>query len=363
MSAVRVEHLYVHVPFCTHICPYCAFHKERNLTPAMNAYLPALSRELEYLQKSGVSRPRTVFFGGGTPSALGIKQLEIMASAWPFPPAEEFTLESNPATITPRKAALLRRWGVNRISLGVQSFDPAMLQLLGRVHTREQVRRTVDILRDAGFDNINIDLMFSLPGQSPQLWEQTLTEAIALNPEHVSAYNLTYEEDTDFLRRFQQGEFRQEEETNRRMFDLAADMLEAAGLTRYEVSNFATSGQECRHNQAIWDGNDYAGAGPSACSTIGGTRLTNISDTMAWAVALLENGGPPPRSEESLTPEMRRLERLGTALRTRGGLPAADIGDRLPDLVAGGLVETDSGRARLTREGMAVADSIAAWLA
>jgi oxygen-independent coproporphyrinogen-3 oxidase len=354
-----VQHLYVHVPFCTHICPYCAFHKERNLTPALKAFLPALQQELAWARREFDLRPTTIFFGGGTPTALSLSQLESLFAHWPFQGVDEFTFEANPLTISPAKAAVLRAAGVNRISLGVQAFDEQALRLLGRTHRREGIHASMRSLRRAGFSNINIDLMFSLPGQTLDDWQATLREAVALEPNHISTYNLTYEEDTEFLHRFQRGEFTQEESLNRDMAEAAVDILGAAGFHPYEISNFARPGFECHHNAAIWDGASYLGLGPSACSTIGNVRWKNTPHTQTYAHTLAATGAPP-REFELLTPAQRHQERILLGLRTTRGIPAAWIASApaLPDLLEEGLLESAGDRYRLTRAGRLVADSI-----
>jgi oxygen-independent coproporphyrinogen-3 oxidase len=359
-----VRHLYVHVPFCTHICPYCAFHKERNLTPALNAFLPALQQEVAWARREFDLQPATIFFGGGTPTALSLSQLESLFAHWPFQDVEEFTFEANPLTISPAKAAVLRAAGVNRISLGVQAFDEPALRLLGRTHRREGIHASLRSLRLAGFSNINLDLMFSLPGQTLDAWQAALREAVALAPDHISTYNLTYEEDTEFLQRFQRGEFTQEESLNRSMAEAAMDILGAAGFHHYEISNFARPGFQCRHNAAIWDGASYLGLGPSACSTVDSRRWKNTAHTQAYADALAATGSPP-RAFEPLTPAQRRQEDILLGLRTARGIPAAWIASApaLPDLLEEGLLESTPGRYRLTRAGRLVADSVTELLA
>ncbi|MDX6765878.1 MAG: radical SAM family heme chaperone HemW [Candidatus Methylacidiphilales bacterium] len=357
-----ISHLYVHIPFCTHICPYCAFHKERNLLPAMKAFLPALKLEIARARDIFDLQPETVFFGGGTPSALSISQLEDLFSIWPrtWTDVPEFTFEANPMTFSPDKARRLRDWGVNRISLGVQSFDDGLLQLLGRTHRRDDIRRTMDLLRGAGFRNINVDLMFSLPGQTIGQWVDSLEQALALQPEHISTYNLTYEEDTAFLEKHRRGEFVSDESTDRSHFTCAMDVLETAGYGQYEISNFARPGFESRHNQAIWEGRDYLGLGPSAVSTVGGLRWKNIADTLRYAASVRE-GGPSEREEEILTEDLRQDERTMLALRTREGVPAAWLvrkAEETARLLEAGLLERSGDRFTLTRFGKLVADSV-----
>ncbi len=359
-SRPAVSHLYVHIPFCTHICPYCAFHKEKNLLPAMKAFLPALKTELQTARQRYDVQPQTAFFGGGTPSALSLSQLDDLFSVWPWVEIPEFTFEANPMTFSPEKARHLRQWGVNRISLGVQSFDNSLLQLLGRTHKRDDIPRTMDLLRDAGFSNINIDLMFSLPGQTLAQWEDSLHQALALAPEHLSTYNLTYEEDTEFLRKHEAGTFSSSESTDRDHFSLAMDLLKSAGYGQYEISNFSRPGFESRHNQAIWDGKDYLGLGPSAVSTVESRRWKNIPDTLRYADSVRETG-TSLCEDEPLSAEIRLEERILLALRIREGVPLAWLKDKQSEaqqLVQEGLAEVINDHLTLTRAGKLVADSV-----
>lgn len=359
--AQPIGHLYVHVPFCTHICPYCAFVKTKNTLPLMKAFLPALKAELKRAVAEHEIQPRTVYFGGGTPSALSPVQLEDLFSGWPFGAVEEFTMEVNPATITPGKAELLRRVGVNRISLGVQSFDPAELKLLGRTHTAEQVAETVAILRRAGFDNISIDLMFALPGQDLAGWRRNLDAAVALEPQHVSAYNLTFEEDTEFLTRLESGEFKADSERDAAFFELTVEHLGPLGFEAYEISNFAREGWQSLHNRAYWEGKDYLGFGPGACSTVGLERYTNTGDVERYCRETVE-GGMSPRETEPLTSHTRQVERIVLGLRTSRGVSLREMEPWqgvVDQLKTEGWLVTNGDRAILTPRGRLVADSIA----
>jgi oxygen-independent coproporphyrinogen-3 oxidase len=226
-------------------------------------------------------RPETIFFGGGTPTALTTAQLDFLLSGFrgqlDLSTLREWTFEANPGSVSEAKAKLLREFEVDRVSLGVQSFDDELLGLLGREHSAAQAEASFQLLRRAGFANLNVDLMFGLPGQTLAQWEATLRRALALEPEHISAYCLTYEEDTDFFRRHVRGEFWVDAEADADFFTLADELLGAAGFDHYEVSNYARPGFESVHNRAYWSGEDYLGLGPSAVSTVGLRRWQNIS--------------------------------------------------------------------------------------
>ncbi|NJK92191.1 MAG: radical SAM family heme chaperone HemW [Blastochloris sp.] len=359
-----IRHLYVHVPFCTHICPYCAFYKMRNTLPEMKSFLPALKQELAWAQKQFDLQLETVFFGGGTPSALSVSQLEFLFEGWSLQEVAEVTMEANPMTISTDKAKLLKDLGFNRVSLGVQAFDEASLRLLGRTHDAAQVEKSMGLLREAGFENINVDLMFALPGQSLEQWQGSLRAALALSPEHISAYNLNYEEDTAFFERLESGLLRIDPEQERTFYLWADECLTEAGFEHYEISNYARPGWAARHNQAIWDGADYLGLGPSACSTLGSLRWKNTPDLGRYA-EVLEETGEPPRELEPLSAEMRQRERILLSLRTQRGCDVAGLGGReaqIEQLVMEGLVEREPGRIRLTRQGQLVADTVTEYL-
>lgn len=361
------EHLYVHIPFCPKVCPYCSFYKETSDRNKTQAFLDALLRELDQRQETGGPlRPRTIFFGGGTPSALSTPQLDGLLTGLrarlDLSALEEWTLEMNPATVSLEKARALRNLGVNRISMGVQSWEPGLLLTLGRVHSAEQARRSYAILREAGFANVNLDLIFGIPGQTPAQWERTLRATVALEPEHISAYNLTYEEDTDFFARFSRGEFTQDSEADADLFEFTADFLSAAGYPPYEISNFARPGRECRHNLAYWRGADYLGLGPSAFSTMGERRWANVRDTAAYNERIAR-GELAEDFVEAVPREMRRAEAIAFGLRTREGVPAEWLAGQAPAVeehTALGLMEALAGeRLALTRRGRLLADTVA----
>ena len=353
-----IEHLYAHIPFCPKVCPYCSFYKEASDRNKTRAFLEAMLREAE--QRAGGLRPRTVFFGGGTPSALSTSQLEFLLGGLreriDFSEVIEWTLEMNPATVSLEKARALLALGVNRISMGVQSWREDELRALGRVHTAAQARRSYEILREAGVPNVNLDLIFGLPGQTPAHWRESLERTVALAPDHISAYCLTYEEDTEFFRRLQRGEMRPDEENDAALFELTMDVLGAAGYAQYEISNYARSGRECRHNLAYWHARDYVGLGPSAFSTVGERRWKNVSDTAEY-VRRIEAGEDAADFREEVDAATRRAEQLAFALRTSDGIDAAH--PEAERLRAAGYLEPRGDRWVLTRAGKMVADAIA----
>lgn len=356
-----IRHLYVHTPFCAAICPYCAFYVHRGGAGAQRDFTSALTTEWRRAQEEFPLALETIYFGGGTPSLLSAELFAELAELIPWQNEKEFTLEVNPATVTPEKAAAWRAAGVNRISLGAQSFDAEMLKLLGRQHAPGDIAETCALLREHGFSNINIDLMFALPSQSEAKWEETLRAALACAPNHISAYALTYEEDTPFFEKLQRGEWKQDEAREIAMFERTRDVLGTAGLVDYEISNFARPGFESQHNLAYWRGADYLGLGPSACSTIGGQRWRNVPDTKAYAERVAR--GESVRGElETLDAATRAKERIMFGLRMREGVARAEFGDDAPqlkDLVTLGLAFEEEGRVRLTPKGKLVADSVA----
>lgn len=360
------RHLYIHIPFCLQICPYCSFYKDIAGPGKADPLVEAVIREAELFSHGPA--PRTVFVGGGTPTALSVAQLERLFSGLrehiDFRGTEEFTIEMNPATVTARKAELLRSFGINRVSMGVQSWDPDLLKTLGRVHDAEQVRKSFAILRAAGFDNLNLDLIYGVPGQSLAQWEDSIRRTVELRPEHISAYCLTYEEDTEFFERMTRGEFREDVESDAGFFERAVEMLSAAGYGQYEISNYAHPGRESRHNLAYWEGADYLGLGPSAWSTLGDRRWQNVPDTAAY-VRAMQAGVRPIRDEEILPPATREAEKIAFGLRMNAGIDPARLATR-HELVTGlreeGLLEDHGPRIRLTERGRLLADEIAAEL-
>jgi putative oxygen-independent coproporphyrinogen III oxidase len=365
-SIHQVRHIYVHIPFCARICPYCAFYKDLLDRSQISRFCVALLRELVGRDRRARRLlPSTIYFGGGTPTALNIAQLELLLRGFheslELSQLVEWAIEANPGSVSARKAALLKKFGVNRISLGVQSWDDELLNLLGREHNAHQAGESFRILRDAGFINISVDLMFGLPGQTIDQWRATLEKTIALQPEHISTYCLTYEEDTEFFLRHARGEFRQDADADAEFFELTMAMLEDAGYRHYEISNYARPGFESVHNRAYWLGKDYLGIGPSAVSTIGMQRWQNICDYRAYIDRVL-SGESTRGTTENLTHEMKRTERIALGLRTCEGIFASEIKDfaqKTDELITLKLLRKSNDHFLLTRTGKALADSVA----
>jgi oxygen-independent coproporphyrinogen-3 oxidase len=362
----EVRHLYVHIPFCARICPYCAFYKDLLDRSQTSRFCEALLRELEWQNdQARTVVPLTIYFGGGTPTALNIAQLDVLLRGFHEPldlsQLAEWTIEANPGSVSARKAGVLKQFGVNRISLGVQSWDDELLKLLGREHNAQQATESFHVLRDAGFTNINVDLMFGLPGQTIDQWRTTLEKTIALQPEHISTYCLTYEEDTEFFLRHERGEFRQDADADAEFFEMTMAIMEDAGYGHYEISNYARPGFESVHNRAYWLGEDYLGIGPSAVSTIGMQRWQNVCDYRAYIDRAFA-GQSTRGTTETLTHKMKRTERIALGLRTRDGISSSELKDfpqQTDELAALQLLRECNGNFVLTRRGKALADSVA----
>jgi oxygen-independent coproporphyrinogen-3 oxidase len=367
--------LYLHVPFCPARCPYCAFYFVVGRGEARDSTVAALQTEIERMTRDARFAGRevaTIYFGGGTPSLLApaaVRDLlqrardtfEVRADA-------EVSLESNPDGLDEGRLAGFRAAGVNRITLGWQSFDAGRLRGLGRTHSVEDNREAIRLARAAGFENVAADLMFGLPGQSAADWREEIGEAAALGPDHVSAYELTMEEGTRFFERQGQLEL-PGEDARAEMFETAEDVLSEVGIVRYEISNFARPGHECRHNLSGWRSGDCLGVGPSAASHVANVRWTNVKDLDAWLAAIAA-GGPVAHEPEVLDEETWAAEDLYLGLRTVAGIhadarlarvpaPARDrLRERVEHAVATGLVVRDGPTIRLTHRGFLLADTV-----
>lgn len=365
--------IYIHIPFCKQRCRYCAFYST-TLHGLRDEYVDAVCKEL-FLRSDYVKgeKAETLYLGGGTPSLLDGKQIENILDAakkaYDIVPDAELTIECNPDDLTPGYATMLHAAGFNRISMGVQSFNDKLLEMLGRRHTADGARSAVENARAAGFKNISIDLMFALPGSSEKSWAVDLQSAIALQPTHISAYNLTYEEGTPLQRALKQGKIAElSEEENIKQFATLRKELQKAGYRHYEISNFALPGYESRHNGNYWNDTPYTGCGAGAHSYNGLSRGWNISDVASYIKGVNEGCGF--FEVESLTPYERYNDTVLTRLRTVEGIPVDWVKERFGDDMAsymakaasrhfacGNLTEKN-GCFRLTEKGIFVSDSV-----
>jgi len=366
--------LYVHVPFCASTCDFCAFYQIKPTAAAVECFLAGIAAEAELV---AWDRPvTTVFWGGGTPGLLAPRALGRLAEAIrgrlggaPL----EWTVELAPASVTAERLATLRDAGVTRFSLGIQSFQPRWLEALGRIHTPAQVYRAFERLRAAGCDNVNLDLMFALPGQTEAEWTADLEEALRLAPEHLSTYCLTFEEDTALWVKLSQGRVQLDPEREAALYEATWARLAAAGYAQYEISNFARPGRACLHNLNTWRMHEWIGLGPSAASQQGGRRGANAPDLERWAGAV-GRGERMTEDRARLGPALLAEDALIFGLRMNAGVDLAAGRSRWPDapwahfdaqlgrLEAGGLVERRGGRVRLTGRGRLLADAVGAEL-
>ncbi len=362
--------LYLHLPFCHKICPYCSFYKHTPGKTDFTAFINALLAEARHHAPKIADRPlRTIYLGGGTPSLLSEKHLthlfEGLREVFSFSQVEEIDLEANPSTFHLAKAQLFHELGITRVSLGVQSFQKRELTALGRDHSSKEAAESFHLLREAGIPSCNLDLMFSVPLQTEETWADNLAQALALKPDHLSCYNLTYEEDTAYFEQFQKGELTEDGNLNARLFTLAHDTLTAAGFRHYETSNYATPSHHSKHNQAYWEGDDYLGLGPSAVSTFDGVRSfklrwKNTPDTDKY-IHQISTVGHAMQDSEELNEEQFNLERIALLLRTDTGLPLSYLpsGTRFEQLLENKLANLTENRLILTRSGSLLVDAIA----
>jgi putative oxygen-independent coproporphyrinogen III oxidase len=369
-----VRHLYVHLPFCAHRCGYCDFVTVVGRVGQHAGYVDALLAELELEGGALAEQVETVFLGGGTPTFTEPRELERLIRA--LPPAEEVTVEANPETVTSELAALLRAGGVSRVSLGAQTFQPRLLEVLERRASPEDVRSAVYLLRDAGFDNMSLDLVYGIPGQTAADLGLDLAEAVALGPEHLSCYELEAKPGTRFTHAHGE-ELARQADAMEGYFEQVVDTLSAAGYRWYETANFCLAempagGRDLRahHNLGYWRGHDYLGLGIGAVSTVEGVRRTNLPSLPRY-IAALAAGDPPPRELEPIDADTRSRERLLLGLRLDEPVAVADIRgaidrDALARLLRLGLVErSENGKRdelRLTRRGRFLGGGVTAEL-
>jgi oxygen-independent coproporphyrinogen-3 oxidase len=374
-------HLYVHFPFCSSRCPYCAFYFVVGRRDARDRYVRAVVEEI----RRAAADPRfagrsvaSIYLGGGTPSLLepaAVARIFAAAEAsFVVEPDAERSLEANPDGLEDARLAALRESGVNRLTLGWQALRREHLRALGRTHAPDDAARSLEAARRAGFDNVGVDLIFGLPRQSQKEWRADLAQVVALGPDHVSAYELTVEEGTRFARRSAEGRLDLPDEDARAdMFEAVDEVLWPAGIRRYEISNFARAGLECRHNVAGWRGGDLLGVGASAASHVANVRWTNVADLDAYC-ARIGRGEGTANPPEELDEETWAAEDLYLGLRLADGLDAGARLRRVPEAgrirlrgtldraAARGLLEPAGARVRLSRRGRLLADEVFAEL-
>ena len=347
-----VRHLYVHLPFCGHRCGYCDFVTAVGRREQHGAYVDALLVELALERECLEPELETVYLGGGTPTFTEPRGLERLLGA--LPAADEVTVEANPETVTPELALLLRSGGVTRVSLGAQSFQPELLAVLERRAGPDAVRRAFYYLRDARFDNISLDVIYGIPGQSPSDLARDLDQALALAPEHISCYELEAKPGTRFTHAHV-AELACQAEAMEGYFELVVETLVDAGYRWYETANFCRDGRRARHNLAYWHGRDYLGVGIGAVSTVGGRRWRNRPGLGGY-LAALGTGRRPPRESERLVEEVRRRERLMLGLRLDEPLRLDEVAGAVDRDAVGrlehlGLLERGPDGILLTRRG------------
>ena len=320
--------IYLHIPFCKSRCKYCDFFSTTDLEKR-SQYVDALLCEWQDRRNELRDPTRTLYIGGGTPSTLDLESIEkillnIVQPDSTWCKIEEITLEVNPGDVTLEKAAAWRKIGINRVSMGVQSFNDALLQLVGRRHTAQEARNAVAIAQAAGFDNISIDLMYALPSQTMEQWQKDVAQALQLGVQHISTYGLIYEEGTHLTNLLEQGIIEAvDEDTELQMYDYLVEQLTMNGFVHYEVSNFSLPGRQSQHNSSYWNNTPYLGLGAGAHSYDGNTRTWNVSDLDEYIQQAINHRLQPEKEE--LTDEDKHTERVMLGLRTNQGVAVEDI--------------------------------------
>lgn len=363
---------YIHIPFCTQICYYCDFSKVFIKNQPVDDYLQALIREISL---ADTGKLRTVYIGGGTPTALSAAQLDYLLShlqkILDLSEIEEFTIEANPGDLDPEKIAVLKNSAVNRVSLGVQTFNDKHLKRIGRSHNEAQIYDNIAILKEVGFDNISIDLIYALPGQTMEDVRENVKKALELDIPHLSLYSLILEHHTVFMNKMRRGKLNlPTEDLEAEMFDYIIEQLELNGFEHYEISNFTKPGMESRHNLMYWDNEEYYGFGAGASGYVNGVRYRNRGPIQHYLKAIAEDGHAR-LSEEVLSKNEMMEEEFFLGLRKKSGVSIARFeekfqesfeamyGEVVKDLLADGLVQITDGRLRMTKKGLFLGDTVA----
>ena len=362
---------YVHIPFCTQICYYCDFSKVFIKNQPVDSYLEHL---LEEFRSYDIQKLRTLYIGGGTPTALSAPQLEVLLAGLTknldLSVLEELTIEANPGDLDADKIAVLKQSPVNRVSLGVQTFDDKMLKKIGRSHLEKDIYENIDRLKLAGFDNISIDLIYALPGQTMEQVKENVAKAIGLDIPHMSLYSLILENHTVFMNRMRRGKLPlPKEELEAEMFEYIIAELERAGFEHYEISNFSKIGFESRHNLMYWDNAEYYGIGAGASGYVNGVRYKNHGPIRHYLSAVEE--GNARITEEHLSQKEQMEEEMFLGLRKKSGVSMARFeekfgrsfdelyGEIVRDLVQKGLMQIEGDRVRMTKRGLFLGDTVA----
>lgn len=365
--------LYIHFPFCRRKCNYCSFVSYPGRETDIPAYVSALKQELA-LRADG-KRIHTIYFGGGTPSLLSAEQMEgillAIRSLSTVDNKAEITVEANPGTVDEPYLTAIRKLGINRLSLGVQSFNGSELVILGRIHTAKEARKAVRSARNAGFTNLNIDLIYGVPGQTISDWQNALAEALELNPEHFSLYSLTLEGNEPMCGTIERGELPAiNPDLSAEQYELAEDLLAARGYQHYEISNWAKEGYQCRHNLVYWQGLPYLGVGAAAHSYLDGHRFANTADLDKYLNTFSSNAQLVPELNEEINPELQLAEAIILGLRMSQGVSLDSIRSRfgidllsqydrqVGNLTGSGLLECTEGCIRLTRRGRLLGNEV-----
>lgn len=370
-----VQAAYIHIPFCVHICHYCDFNKVFIKGQPVDDYLKALQIEMERtIQQSKHEELKTVFVGGGTPTSLSPEQLKnLLSTIWntlPIRHDAEITFEANPGDLTEDKLMVLREGGVNRLSLGVQSFDEQLLKKIGRTHHAEDVYRTVENAKKSGFQNISIDLMYGLPGQTLESFVHSLQETFRLNIQHVSSYSLIVEPKTVFYNLMRKGKLHlPSEDDDAKMYETLLQLTKQNGFHQYEISNFAKRGFESKHNLTYWNNEEYYGFGAGAHSYVDGVRKSNIGPVNHY-IQQIKDGKLPILEETTLTLTEKMEEEMFLGLRKTEGVsienfqekfkqnPLQLFSEQLESLKNKGLIDISSGNIKLTKKGMFLGNEV-----
>ena len=368
--------LYIHIPFCAQKCLYCDFPSFARKDHLRKAYIEALNKEIISLrEKHNNLEINTIFIGGGTPSVLEANELECLlkeVAKLNMAKEVEYSMECNPGNLTEEKLEVMKKYGVNRISMGLQAKQDNLLKGLGRIHNYKTFKENFLLAKKVGFNNINVDLMFGLPNQSLNEWEETLREIISLEPAHISAYSLIIEEGTAFYNLYENDKLKlPTEEEERKMYHLAKRILEENGFNQYEISNYAKEGKECRHNLAYWNMDNWIGVGSAAASYINGKRIKNISSVEEYinsikdkgeAVEEIINNSKNDNMEEFMFMGLRKINGIDeNEFKNRFSMNINDVyGEILNKYIGEGLLIRESGRIFLSEKGIEISNVIMA---